>query len=64
MAITFRERGVWGWVMTDDLTHRYAVFDLISKKPETYRVITWDDTQMNFHSLEEAKTWASIALRT
>jgi hypothetical protein len=61
--ITFNERAVWGWIMRDDLTHRYAKIDRLGTS-NVFVVVTWDGTRMVFDSLEEAKAWASIALRT
>lgn len=63
MAITFKERAVWGWIMRDDSTHRYAKIDRLGTS-DVYEAVTWDGTRMMFSSLEEAKAWASIALRT
>ena len=63
MAVTCTERAVWGWIMRDDLTLRYAKIDRLGTS-DVYEAVTWDGTRMMFSSLEEAKAWASIALRT
>jgi hypothetical protein len=64
--ITTIESVAWGsgaWLMRDDLTHRFARISKLGTS-DVYEAVTWDGTRMMFSSLEEAKTWASIALRT
>jgi hypothetical protein len=67
-VITFSQSAVWGWLMKDTTRpHAYAkIYAYWEKgKPnKRYRVDIHDGARMVFDSLEEAKAWASLALRT
>jgi hypothetical protein len=67
MALTFREYPKGCWRIRDELTRQGAHIDsfkFMHEKDKYYVVTLHDDTKMRFDSLEEAKAWASIALRT
>lgn len=66
--ITFKESAAWGWIMKDSTRpHAYAkIYTYWEKgKPQKlYRVEIHDGEIMVFDTMDDAKAWAAMALRT
>ena len=66
--ITFKESVAWGWIMRDTTRPRavariYAYWEK-GKPQKLYRVDILNCDSMIFNTMEEAKAWAAMALRT